>query len=249
MCYTAPGPRCSTYARKILEKAHAQANRPDATYEDHEQYLKAREDWYMTPEGLAHLKKQLDEADGSQYLNRKRDYDFYCDKRRDSLAVIKLPFNTKADIDHRHEPLPEEVEAEKAAEAARLAAPPVYSTDAKGNVTVEDKFDSDKSLTLSKKGTVAIRGYREYREVELDEQEMERLSAIAANMQEGWDYELDTKEDGIIVKVEPHWDDKELLTLSIRNEYESNPYNFPPSIEVPRKAVAKMAEDVSPQYA
>lgn len=108
MCYPKPGPRCSGHARDQLQKAKAAVNRPESTDEDIENYISAREEYYMTPAGMRLLRKKIDTLpEGSEEREKAQfKYDIAADKRRDSLNLLRVSYNENSegsDSSHQEE--------------------------------------------------------------------------------------------------------------------------------------------------
>lgn len=70
MCYAKPGPRCSSHATAILEKAEA-AYRADPSEKNHKEYTLALEEYKTSPVGIKNLKNSGQE-DAAKYYQGKR---------------------------------------------------------------------------------------------------------------------------------------------------------------------------------
>lgn len=87
MCYPKPGPRCSSYALKMLAKAQSRYD-ADPTLENYQALAEAYADYYLTPKGLEELRAQLELAGGKDpHLITKLEY--FTQRREALLAELK----------------------------------------------------------------------------------------------------------------------------------------------------------------
>lgn len=99
MCYAKPGPRCTPHAKKLLDKAVAEAVE-EQTFTTFEAMKHAQEDYDRTPGGQAELREKIDQETDERKRRKFEDrLEYGIESRRLALDEIKARDHGDVNVD------------------------------------------------------------------------------------------------------------------------------------------------------
>lgn len=101
MCYTFPGPRCSSYAARILTEAKIRARNEPNSIEAREAVDAAQLEYDATPAGMKELKRRISQYQGTAKTEYELRLALGEAKRAERLLLIKA--KDRGDIKHKNQ--------------------------------------------------------------------------------------------------------------------------------------------------